>query len=161
MIVLLKIALGFCLLSIFVQDIKERRVYVFLYLTCGLIMSYLHFTHSISSSQYFVSIGLNLFVLAIIMIVLTLYSRWKLKKPLKETFGSGDFLFFVVVALGFSTTSFLVLFSFSLLFTGITYRLMLPKLVCATVPLAGLQALFFCILLVSNWLFSYVDFYKI
>jgi hypothetical protein len=53
------------------------------------------------------------------------------------------------------------LFSFSLLFTGITYRLMLPKLVCATVPLAGLQALFFCVLLVSNWLFSYVDFYKI
>ena len=161
MIVLLKIALGFCLLSIFVQDIKERRVYVFLYLTCGFIMSYLHFTHTVSSSQYIVSIGLNLFVLAIIMIVLTLYSRWKLKKPLKETFGSGDFLFFVVVALGFSTTSFLVLFSFSLLFTGITYRLMMPKLVCATVPLAGLQALFFCVLFVSNWMFSYLDFYKI
>jgi hypothetical protein len=67
----------------------------------------------------------------------------------------------VAIALGFSTTSFLILFSFSLLFTGITYRLILPKLVCKTVPLAGLQALFFCVLFVSNWIFSYVDLYNL
>ena len=157
---LLKIILGLCLLSIFVQDLKERKVYLSLYVLSGGLMSYLFYVET-SLHLYFIHVTINLSVVGLIILVLYLYSRNVLGKPLSETFGTGDFCFFLALALGLSTVTFLVLFCFSLLFSALLFVLMKSRMKMCTVPLAGYQALFFSLLFVSNWLFSFTNLYSL
>lgn len=84
-----------------------------------------------------------------------------LKKALKNTFGLGDFLFFIILAIGFPTATFLVLFSFSLLFSMLLFFLLKHQLKHKTVPLAGLQALFICLVFIANWFFNFSNLYII
>lgn len=158
MLALIKILLGCCLIWIFIQDIKQRRVYLFLLVACGLMMSYLFYSQS-QTSVYLWQIGFNLMVVGIITIILFLYAKWVLMKSFHKTFGFGDLSFFLAIAIGFSTGNFLILFSFSLLFSGILFLIMKPKMKLSTVPLAGYQALFFCLVYCSNWIFSITNLY--
>ena len=160
MFLLLKIIIGVCLFSIFLQDVKERKVYLFLYVFCGCAMGYLFFSGTTPAS-YITNVIINLSVIGLILFILYLYSTTFLGKPLTESFGTGDILFFIVLSVSFGTTTFLVLLSFSLLFSAILFAAMKSRLKQNTVPLAGYQALFFAIVVILNWSFSFTNFYSL
>ncbi|MCK5677024.1 MAG: general secretion pathway protein [Flavobacteriaceae bacterium] len=160
MFILIKIILIFALIGITYQDIKERQVFLWLLVLAGTLMGYLHFQESIS----LVFLGNILFNFSIVLIIyssLVFYSFWKLKKSISQTFGLGDLLFFVLLAIGFTTVTFLVLFSFSLIFSLVFYLSVKSKLKIKTVPLAGLQALFIGLIYTTNWMFKLTNLYAL
>ncbi len=148
------------LLLITKQDLKERKVTLLLFMFSGLLLGYLHFS-SVETLVFLVTAASNIFIVILIVLILKLYANLKLKLEFKETFGLGDALFFIVMAVGFPTATFIVLFSFSLLFTAVLFFLMKKKLRFQTIPLAGFQALFLSIVFVLNASFHFVELYTI
>jgi len=148
------------LLGITLQDFKERKVYVWLFIFSGVLLGVLHF-YEVFYEQFILTAIINCSIVFILIFILFIYSTIILKKAFKNTFGLGDFLFFIVLAIGFPTTTFLVLFSFSLLFSLLLYFILKNRLKHKTVPLAGLQALFVCLIFIANWVFNFSNLYII
>jgi len=157
---LLKITIILSLLGITLQDFKERKVYVWLFILSGFLLGFLHF-NKVFYQSFILTTIINCSIVFTVIFVLYIYAKTILKKPLQKTFGMGDFLFFIVLAIGFPTATFLVLFSFSLLFSLILYFILKNRLKHKTVPLAGLQALFVCLIFISNWVFNFSNLYTI
>jgi hypothetical protein len=158
--ILLNIIAILSLLGITLQDLKERKVYVWLFVLCGFLLGFLHFKE-VFYQQFFLTALINCCTVLVIVLMLFTYSKIVLKKSFKNTFGSGDVLFFLILAIGFPTATFLVLFSFSLLFSMVLYFLLKNNTIHKTVPLAGLQALFICVIFIVNWIFNFSDLYTI
>lgn len=148
------------LLSIFFQDIKERKVYIWLFISAGILMGYLHILH-ISLSEFLRNSTLNFVVISLVYSILFLYANFKLKKSLSKVFGLGDLMFFFIMALSFPTTTFIILFTFSLIFSLVLFYLVKSKIRNTYVPLAGFQSLFLVLILVTNWIFNFINLYKI
>lgn len=159
MLIILKIVLILCLCVIVYQDIKERTVSLWLLLVTIFLIGFLHYQHSVPA-QFLPTILLNIAIVLIIIFILFLYAKFKLKLTLQDTFGFGDLLFFIAIAVGFTTTTFVVLFSFSLFFSLILFLVVKKKLKHKTVPLAGLQALFFSLIFLLNWAFNFINIYQ-
>lgn len=160
MIITLKLLLIISLLSITCQDLKERKVSLFLFVLVGLLLSCFHYNEN-SLEVFLISIAINIFAILIILSILFLYSKVKLKKSLNETFGIGDAIFFSALAIGFPTATFLVLFSFSLFFSFALFLILKKRLNEPTVPLAGFQALFLSIIFLVHWTLQFIDLYAI
>ncbi len=148
------------LLAIFYFDLKERQVYILLFLFIIGLGGFLFYRNT-TIELYSISIATNIICLLLIGIVLWGYSKFKMKISLYDGIGIGDFLFFLFMAVSFPTNVFLVLFSFSLIFSLILFMILKPKLKHKTVPLAGLQALFLFILLFINLIFDLLNLYAI
>jgi len=134
-------------------------VLLWLLITVILLVGYLHFYHS-SLQPFLWSATLNILIVAIIIFILFLYSKLKLKRPLKDAFGLGDFLFFLAIAIGFPTITFAVLFSFSLFFSLTLFLIIKKSLKEKTAPLAGLQALFLSLIFLLHWTFNFMNLYQ-
>lgn len=148
------------LVSIVWQDFKERHVFLGLFVISGISIGTLHYKEAYYQ-QFFLTTIINLVIICAIVFILFIYSKVMLKKTFKSTFGLGDFLFFIVLSIGFPTATFLVLFSFSLLFSLLLYVMFKKRLMHKTVPLAGLQALFLIIIFMTNWGFNLESLYVI
>lgn len=156
--ILIEIVVLLSLFGIVAQDFIERRVYLVLFLISGITITMLHFSN-VNNMQFLLAIFINLSIVFLIILILFLYAQLVLKKVFSTTFGLGDFLFFLVLALGFQTTTFLVLFSFSLLFSLTLYLVLKSRLKRKTVPLAGFQALFISLMFIANWTFDFINLY--
>lgn len=157
---LLNIEIILILLGITVQDIKDRKVFLLLFVLAGILIGVIHFKE-VLPEQFLVSVIINCCVILTIIGVLFIYSKIALKKSLKDSFGLGDFLFFIVIAIGFPTATFLVLFSFSLVFSLLLYLVLKKKLKHQTVPLAGFQSLFISTIFIVNGTFNLGNLYLI
>ena len=142
------------------QDFKERKIYLWLFFTSFLLIGYLHF-NNVHLIQFFTAIGINIVITVLILTVLFIYSKFTLKKEFKKTFGMGDLFFFIIIAIGFPTATFLVLFSFSLFFSLLIYSFFKNRMKQKTVPLAGLQSLFISSVFSINWIMKLVNLYTI
>lgn len=160
MVLLTQIVCVLVLLAITVQDIREKKVYLGLLLCSGFFMSYLYLVNT-QLLTYFTNLSINLLVLLLIFGVLFFYVKLKLKRPLLSVLGSGDLFFFLIIAISFPVTTFVILFSFSLFFASVIFRVLPQKTNNNYVPLAGLQALFLALVLSSNWLFQFVNLYAL
>lgn len=160
MVILIKFLLIIALIAISYQDFKERQVYLGLLVLTGISMGFLYFSNS-DPTVYFWNIVLNITIVLFIYTLLFFYSLWKLKLTISQTFGLGDLLFFIVLAIGFSTGTFLVLFTFSLIFSLVFYITIRSKLKIKTVPLAGMQALFIGLVYTANWIFQLTNLYAL
>jgi len=160
MLIVLKIVLLTGLGAIVYQDFKERKVYLALLLIPLFSLGFLNHKNSLVH-QFLINTALNFALVIIILGILFLYSKYKLKVPLQNTLGLGDTLFFLVIAIGFPTFTFIVLFSFSLIFSLVLFLIIKKNFKQQTVPLAGLQALFLSLLFSLNWIFNFVDLYLI
>ncbi|MGV8946815.1 MAG: hypothetical protein ACOH1N_10340 [Lutibacter sp.] len=158
--IFLKIVIILALLGITLQDFKERNVFLWLLLLSGLSMGALHFKE-VYYQQFILTTLINFSIIIAIVFVLFIYAKTVLNKDLKSTFGLGDFLFFIVLVIGFPTATFLVLFSFSLVFSLLLYFLLKHKLKLESVPLAGMQALFIGVIFIVNWIFNIENLYVI
>ena len=141
------------LLAITIQDFLERKVFIWLFMSIGLLMPLLYLTKT-NTLSYFINIAYNLVILFVIISVLFIYSKLKLKQPLLSGLGLGDMWFFFIIAISFPLSSFLVLFSCSLIFSLILFSFLRSSLKNKHVPLAGLQALFFFVILTANSAFK-------
>lgn len=157
---LIKLLLFLTLAGISFQDFIERKVFLWLFILTGFSISILHF-EKVYYQQFVLTIIVNVAIIFIIILLLIIYSKIVLKKTIKGSFGLGDFLFFIILGIGFPTATFLVIFSFSLLFSIVLYTLFKQKLGSKTVPLAGLQALFVSFIFTLNWIFNFTNLYTI
>lgn len=152
-----KILLLLSLMAIFIQDYKERRVYVFLFPLYGILGSFLFFSNS-ALEYYLLSICINLGIILIVILLNYLFAKLVLKKNLlKEAMGLGDILFFIAFALCFPTVAFINFFVFSILFTFVLH-ITLSKLLKEKnrqIPLAGYMSLFLIGIYLVNWLGFY------
>lgn len=82
-----------------------------------------------------------------------------MKRSFFKTIGLGDLFFFLILATSFPTISFLVILSLSFIFSLLFFITLKPILKKKTVPLAGLQALFLMLILITNVIFKIVNLY--
>ncbi len=155
---ILKIILIIGLFSLSYQDFNERKIYLWLLIFTGFIMGLFHFQNS-NIALFLGNVLMNILIIFAIYSILLFYSNWKLKKSITQTFGFGDALFFGILAIGFSTGTFLLLFSFSLIFSLIVFVTFKSRLKIKTVPLAGLQSLFIGLIYSINWMFHFTNLY--
>jgi hypothetical protein len=136
--------------SIFYQDIKERNVYWFLFIGVASCAGYLYYMSTFFELFWRTSL-INLSIVGIIFLVLTAYTKFKLKVNLKDVFGLGDALLFMGLCFAFPVAAFIIFFVFSLLFSLIVHFAFKQKMQEASVPLAGYMSLFFCAVYLLNW----------
>ena len=157
--ILVFIVLFSVLVFISYTDFKERKVFLINLFICFLSITYIHYKNTAVFEVYIYTILLNAFIVGIILSILFLYSRFKLQQKLSNVLGLGDILFFFIIASGFPTVSFLIIFVLSLVFSLILYLVLQTVLKSNTVPLAGLQSVFLLVVLVLNTVFKIVDLY--
>lgn len=136
---------------IFYQDIKDRQVYWFLFPVVGISAGVLLYKNSFSDFFYW-NITTNLCVVLLLLSIVFLYSKYKLKVTMKDTFGLGDVLLFVALVFTFASVSFIMLLIFGLIFSLILHLLFKHKSKLETVPLAGYLSLFFMLAYTAHWL---------
>ena len=147
MILTLKIFLSIILLIIFYQDAKTRLVYLILYAFAG-GASILLFLLNNSYPEFFLSIVLNLSFLVILGGCTTIYFllRKKSIEFIKNSIGSGDLIFFLILTLSFPFMRFIYFFACSLLFSIVVHWIFEKKE--SIVPLAGYMSVFYVLILV-------------
>ena len=158
MISILKTLSLFGLLGIIYQDFKERQVYLWLFVSVGIILTITFFQNT-SPILYSINISINILIISIVVSVLFLYTKYILKKSFRDSIGLGDLVFFMCMAISFPTVAFIVLFTFSLFFASLLYAMLKPNLKQSSVPLAGLQALFLFLIIGANWSFHFINLY--
>lgn len=146
------------LLAIFFQDLRERKVYWFLFPVIAVSFGALHL-FEVGIYQWAVHVLINLFFVALIIGLIAAYANLALKKPLLETFGPGDVLMLLALCFSFASGTFLILLSFSLLFSLALYILVQKGGAFDTVPLAGNMSVFYSIVLMASWTGAYDNLY--
>lgn len=159
MLLFIKIVLLLGLLLITFQDFKERKVSLWLLIVVLFLLGFLHLQNS-TPLLFLANSFVNMGIVFLILFTLYLYTTYKLKQAFLTAFGLGDLLFFIAIAIAFPTLTFIVLFTFSLFFTALIYFLFSKKLNHQTVPLAGLQSLYFSLIFLLNWSLTLFNFYQ-
>ncbi|WP_226294160.1 prepilin peptidase [Aquimarina algicola] len=143
------------------QDIKERQVYAFVFLVLIGLLGYIHHQHTLQI-HFLYALLINTTVLIIIMAMLYLYTLLRLKRSFfEEVFGLGDVLFFLALAVGFPTVSFIIILVFALLFSLAIWIFFKKSAKYPTVPLAGYMSLFLGVVFVTNWTTNVISLYLI
>lgn len=155
----MKLVLILSLVFISYQDIKERKVFLLNLLLSGFLLSFTFYSSSFLWEIYLKEILINTMLVSILILVLWLYTKFKMKLKLTEAIGLGDLIFFYVLALGFPTLSFVVIFCTSIIFSQILFLILSFVKELKTVPLAGFQAFFLTIIIIVNSTFGIVDLY--
>jgi len=157
----LKIALAIlllCLVLVFIQDIKYRKIHVILPIVIFIVSFFLI---PLKKYDLLEILLFNTCFFFITLGILTLYMSLKSKKflnPFEHYFGLGDLLFYVAVTPLFLLKNYILYFILSLIF-AILMQFGLKKIIREeTVPLAGFAALFLFIILLKD---SFIDFQKI
>tara|TARA_R110002050_G_scaffold137538_3_gene261157 strand:+ start:1558 stop:2037 length:480 start_codon:yes stop_codon:yes gene_type:complete len=149
--VIIKIILIVALIMVFIQDRKDREVYWFLFPIIAFATGVLLY-NSMLPELFYITLIINLLFIIILFTVVFLYSKFKLRTTITDTFGLGDGLMFMALAFTFSSISFMILFVFGLIFSLIIHVIFKKKSKHKTVPLAGYLSLYFIIIYISYWL---------
>ena len=135
---------------IFIQDLKERQVYWFLFPLVGILSGYLFYISTLPE-LFIASIVLNAIFVSLMLLSVILYSNLILKIKARDAFGLGDALLFLSLIFSFSSVSFLVIFVFGLLFSLVIHLILKQTNTSRTVPLAGYLSLFFGLSYLAFW----------
>lgn len=151
---LLVIVLGI----LFYQDVKERKVslgVLLLGLITGGMLNYL----CQPTIVFLYNTMVNCIFIALVFGILWGYAKLKMKKQIFEVFGKGDLMFFVLLAVSLPILSFLMVFIFSIIFALVVFLIFKSQFKEKTVPLAGLQSLFFILVLLVNKFMDTIQLY--
>ncbi|WP_271765809.1 hypothetical protein [Aquimarina algiphila] len=158
---LLKIITISVLAIIIYQDLKDREVFWFMFPILMGLLGFLHYHHT-QQISFLYAVVINVGVLIVVMGLLYLYTLIKIKRPFfEEVFGVGDLLFFVALAIGFPTVTFIVLFVFSLVFSLLVWLMIKKKAKHNTVPLAGYMSVFLIVTFITQWITNTLTLYLI
>lgn len=148
---------------IFIQDLKERQVWLLLFPIFSIAGAAL-FIHQTSYEVYLLTITINLGIVLLLLLINTLLARVLFKKRLlTDLMAWGDVLFFIGFALVFPTVSFVIFFVTALLFSGVLHLLLqhISKQSLKGVPLAGHMAVFLIMVYLVHWAGLYESLYLI
>jgi hypothetical protein len=149
------IILLFCLLLVFIQDWKFRKIHVALPLA---VFAISFFLIPIKKYQLTEIVLYNTVFFLITLGFLTLYMSLKSKKflnPFLHYFGLGDLLFYVAISPLFLLKNYILFFILSLVF-AIIMQFGLKRFIKEnTVPLAGFSALFLFIVLMKDYFLTF------
>jgi hypothetical protein len=155
-VLLLKTLIAAVLLVIFLQDLKSRAVYWFLFPSLVILLAYLRFQHSFSWPDWEKSVSINIGFIALQLLFLTLYFSVRNKKLINitnELLGLGDILFLLSISFYLSVLNFLFFYIISLigaLLIWLTWQSLSTKK-NKYIPLAGFQSLIFMLFLACDW----------
>ena len=152
------IGLLVCLLAVFFQDWKYRRIHVGLPLVIFLCSFYvIQYENKILFKIIIYNLVFFLLTLSILIIYMSLKTR-KFLNPFQNYFGLGDLLFYVAIAPLFILQNYILFFILSMVF-AIGLQMGLKKIIREkTVPLAGFSALLLLMLIIKDMM---LDFQKI
>ncbi len=157
MIPLLNALLLVSLLAITYQDITERKVFTFLFPLAALLFGILHYLQASSPTFFWVSVGVNLVIVTLIVLLLALYARLKMRRGfLNESIGLGDLSMLYALCFAFTPMPFLIILVGGLFFSLAMHFLLKKHSAFKTVPLAGYLAAFLALTYVANWI-GWVD----
>jgi hypothetical protein len=157
-VLILQLIIITLLLLIFTEDMQSRSVHWFFFPLLALaLIAYRYLTLTASFSDLFKSVSLNLAFLVVQLAVVSAYFSIKHKRIIDITsglLGWGDILFVTCIAfylavlpfILFYITSLIVVLSFWLVYQSIS------KKKNQAIPLAGLQAILFAVLLTTSFL---------
>ena len=149
------IGLLVCLIFIFVQDWKYRRIHVALPL---IVFSFSFYLIQQESKILLKLIAYNVVFFLVTLSILTIYMSLKNKSflnPFQNYFGLGDFLFYIAIAPLFLLQNYILFFILSMLF-AIGLQIGLKKFIKEqTVPLAGFSALLLFIVIIKDLVLSF------
>ena len=146
---LVKLGIVLILLSILIQDYRERQVYWFFFPLLLLLSGFLFFNGTLIE-LYLSSVLTNLFFLSMLLSVLWCYAKFRGGIPFKQLMGTGDILFFVILCFAFAPVSLLTLFVAGLL-CALIMHLVLKTSKNETIPLAGYLSGFFLLVYLADW----------
>ncbi|WP_217363249.1 hypothetical protein [Winogradskyella undariae] len=135
---------------ILLQDIKERKVYWFLFPTVGLCAGIL-FHQNTWDQLFYTSVSINFSFVSILLLTILIYSKLKLKTSISKTFGLGDGMLFLALIFSFPSVTFIVFLVFGLIFSLLLHLFLKKKSEHQTVPLAGYLSLFFTVAYLAYW----------
>lgn len=142
------------------QDVKDRNVYWFLYPLIG-IFCFILSSFEIGIKNTTTNTLINISIVLLILGISKIYVTIKIKKTfINEVIGLGDILFFVFISCSFATITFIILFTFSLIFSLLLY-LILDKKQNKTVPLAGYMSLFYLLIYTIVYLLNFKILYAL
>jgi hypothetical protein len=154
----------FLLVLIAFQDLKSRSYGLWLWVTTLAICVYSIFFSKYQTSDIAVQIGFNLAVVLLYLGIVSVYIKFRFKKnEVLNYIALGDWLFFVLLTLMFSTPVFLIILPLSLLSSLLLHFVfsLHSQYNSKRVPLAGLQALFLAVIVMldeinyTNLVFNY------
>ena len=149
------IILLLCLVIVFIQDWKFRKIHVVLPLV---IFAISFFVIAIEKYDLLEIVLFNVGFFLITLSILTIYMSMKSKRflnPFHHYFGLGDLLFYVAITPLFLLKNYILFFILSLLF-AIILQFGLKKFIKEeTVPLAGYSALFLFIVILKDTFFVF------
>ncbi len=143
------------LLFVFYQDLRYRAVYWLAFPPLLVLLLLLAYRDN-SPALMMINSGSNLAFLLVQFAALSLYFSLKRKRWVNITrglLGWGDILFILCLAFYFSLLNFLLFYISSLivvlLLTGLSF--LMNKKAGKKIPLAGMQALLFALLMITGW----------
>ncbi|MDB5011810.1 MAG: hypothetical protein JWQ25_12 [Daejeonella sp.] len=159
---ILKSALIVSLLFLLYQDFKFRAVYWLVFPIVFLLLLAVSFSSGVSIKQTLQNVLLNNAFVAFQLFIVTIYFSIKQKQWIwitKELIGWGDLLFLISISACLSTISYLLFYITSLLFTLlVSVPFILSKSSKSfKVPMAGIQAGFFAMVLLFDWSSTLID----
>lgn len=146
------------LCTIWIQDSKERMVYVILFPVLSICLLFLHFQNR-NLNQIVIATLKNVGVIISILTILYAYVKIKMKKAfLKEAFGLGDVAILFSLTVGFPFFTFILLISLGFITVSLIqiFKLNNSKI---TIPFAGELSLFFALIFVVTWWFTDYNLY--
>jgi hypothetical protein len=161
-VLLLEILILVVLILIFLQDLKNRAVYWFLFPLLAVLLIALHFKHPFYWPEWEKSILINVGFITVQLLFLTLYFSLKNKKCVNITttlLGLGDILFLSSIAFYLSVLNFLLFYITSLI--GVLVLWLIWQGISLNknkyIPLAGFQSLIFMLFLACDWWLWSID----
>lgn len=158
----IKILTLIVLLLIFVQDVKERSVYWFLFPVLVMLFFLTHLLEHHLFADTWLPVLINISFLALQFVLVSVYFSVKNKGWVNITtdlLGLGDILFLVSLAFYLSVLNFLFFYIVSLIVVLLVWVFWqaIAKEKGKQIPLAGLQALVFIAFLTCAWWFKLID----
>lgn len=153
---LLKLFIEAVLLLVFVQDMRDRSVYGFLFPVLMLLFLGLQLLQGNTLMGIGQSVGINIGFFAIQFFIVSAYFSVKHKKWTNLTaglLGWGDVLFLLALCFYLSVLNFLFFYITSLVLVLVIWLVwqFFAKETSKQVPLAGLQALLFAVFSAACW----------
>lgn len=136
------------------QDFRQRAVVWIVFPMLILTLLVLHLLNT-GSLAVAISLGFNLLLLGLILLVLWFYTVVVRKKNfLNVSLGLGDILFLLALAIGFPTVTFIILLGSGLLAALLAHGVVSVFRKWQTIPLAGLMAFFLLAIYTAAWLWD-------
>lgn len=156
---IVQIPIVLVLLLIFIQDITGRSVYWVLFLCLFVLFFILRLVQREPLAATGQSFAVNVLFFSLQLAVLSAYFSLKNRRWVNITdglLGWGDILFLLAAAVYLSVLNFLFFYVAGLIAVLLVWALhqALSKQKNNQVPLAGLQALFFIVILAADWWFK-------